>query len=90
MILNKTMFIQSPTAARWAIPGLREFVGPSSDAAVFSVSLGYGAASLGEWYPTFQDGMVVSKRRASIVQRCCVAFQKNEGLNSTTVIRSHD
>jgi hypothetical protein len=35
MILNKTIFIQVPTAARWAIPGFFEFLGPNSDAAGF-------------------------------------------------------
>jgi len=90
MILNKTILIQAPTAARWAIPGFCEFFGPSSDAVGFSVSLGYGAASMGDWYPTFQDGTVVSKRRASIARRCGAASQKNECLTSTTVTRSHD
>jgi len=38
MILNK-MFIQGPTAAPREIPGFCEFLGPSSDAAGFSVTL---------------------------------------------------
>jgi hypothetical protein len=65
--------MQLPTAVWWAIPGFCEFLGLSSDAVGFSVPLGYVAASLGEWYPTFQDGVVVSKRQASIAQRCGAA-----------------
>ena len=64
-VLDKTILMQVPTAARWAIPGFYEFLGPSSDAVAFSVFQGYGAASLGEWYPIFQVGVVVSKRRGT-------------------------
>jgi len=90
MILDKTISMQIPTAVQWAIPGFCKFLGPSSDAVGFSVPLGYVAASLGKWYPTFHDGVVISKRRASSDQRCGPASQKNKGLNSTTVIRSHN
>lgn len=48
--------------------------------AVVSVLVGYGAASLGKWCPTFQDNILVSECQAPITQLCGTTFHKDRDL----------